>query len=330
LAQEESPSFSNCVCTAHHVDAFGGMRQRRGWLIAACAASSAAPVTGDSSCWDATSYSFDFCCNGLWGREGLSRCWGGDYSFQRCCVFHPGGGNEENLPSLSMEEIHIASAHPRGHIWHLRQNLTSGGWDEQIPGLLFKQSYAMLRFLEALPDAAFLGKRALELGAGIGLLSLHVAIRGGLATATDGSERSLIIGRRNAEANLPPITSWNRLTWRLVRWEDGRSKSQVRALGLLPPYNLVICSALLYAPTAQVHHLVRLLWACTDEHSEILWESGIVQMALAEERWSLIARCFEVVETVDAVATGYTKVEGTTVARLRRVRQRPAPGDCAD
>merc|ERR1712166_1319135 len=144
------------------------------------------------SCWDGGSYSFDFCCNSLWGTRGLSRCWGGEYSFQNCCVFHRGGGNEENLPLLHMEDLHIASVHPAGLTWHLRQNTTSASWDEQIPGLLFKQGYAMLRYLETLPDQTLLGKTVLELGSGIGLLSIHVAMRGGLVTATAGYERSLI------------------------------------------------------------------------------------------------------------------------------------------
>lgn len=226
-----------------------------------------------------------------------------------------------HLPAFELEDVLVAISPSRGDIGRvvrLRQNLSSGSWDEQIPGLLFKQSYAMLRWLESMPDSTFRGKSTLELGAGLGLLSVYVAARGGLVTATDGSERALLAAQENARANLPAHVSWNRLTLRLVRWQDVQSVEEARAAGLAPPYALVLCSALLYAPAHLVRKLVRLLWAITDDRSEILWGSGIVAAGELEERWAFVERCFEVVETVDAVAAGFTRIEGTTVMRLRR------------
>mmetsp|Transcript_14990 Transcript_14990/g.52611 ORF Transcript_14990/g.52611 Transcript_14990/m.52611 type:complete len:363 (-) Transcript_14990:59-1147(-) len=285
------------------------------------------PSARQENCWDADSgYSFGLCCNSLWGEQGLENCWNEAFSFERCCHFHAGGGNEMSLPLMDIEELHIAPApHRVGHepVLRLRQDLSKGAWTEQVPGFLWKQACAMHRWLEDLPDGLFRGRRILELGTGIGLLSLHAALRGGLVTGTDGSSRSLALARGNAELNLDPALAWNHLTWRLVRWEDAQSDESVRLLGLSGPYAVVICSALLYAPLAAIRHLVRLLWLATDDDSQILWGSGAVNDAAERaQKWSLLLRFFEVDEAIDAVAAGYTVVENTTVLRLRRRHRR--------
>jgi len=263
-------------------------------------------------------YTFEFCCSSAWGQNGLSKCWDAEFTFWRCCAFHPGGGNELFLPALHVEELIVAPSQEGRSVLRLRQNLSDSSWDEKIPGLLFKQSYAMLRWFETLPDTAFEGKNVLELGAGIGLLSIHMASRGGAVVATDGSTRALEIAQTNAKANLPETTFWNLLTWRQVRWQDVQSLEDARAVGLHPPFQLVVCSALMYVPTQLMMHLIKLLWVCTDSSSEVFWGSGIVNQPAAEERWSLLLQCFEVLEQVDAVAQGHTQVEGTVVVRLRR------------
>eukprot|EP00927_Polykrikos_kofoidii_P055046 TRINITY_DN49363_c0_g1_i1.p1 TRINITY_DN49363_c0_g1~~TRINITY_DN49363_c0_g1_i1.p1 ORF type:complete len:391 (-),score=47.66 TRINITY_DN49363_c0_g1_i1:80-1153(-) len=274
----------------------------------------------DVDCWETDCigrpcYTFELCCNSAWGSQGLSHCWSGYFSYERCCHFHPGGGNERFLPATNMNELNVVLGSTGNGKMRLRQN-QSGSWIEIIPGLLWKQSYAMLRWLETMPDTFYKNRSFLELGSGIGLLSLYVARRGALVTATDGSEKALQASRINAAINLPSLAFWNQLTWRIVRWEAAQDLTDVRALGLTPPYAVLICSALLYVAIEQVWHLVRLMWLCTDESSEVLWGSGVVPGAAL--RWAVVLSCFEVVEETDAVAAGYTRVAETTVLRLRR------------
>eukprot|EP00929_Paragymnodinium_shiwhaense_P054140 TRINITY_DN27132_c0_g1_i3.p1 TRINITY_DN27132_c0_g1~~TRINITY_DN27132_c0_g1_i3.p1 ORF type:complete len:217 (+),score=20.21 TRINITY_DN27132_c0_g1_i3:127-777(+) len=185
--------------------------------------------------------------------------------------------------------------------------------------MLFKQGYAMLRWFESLPDSVFQGRRVVELGGGVGLLSIHMARRGASVTATDGLEHAVHLARENAERNLPSETFWSRLTYRLFRWEDVQDAQAAATMGLQAPYSLVVCSALLYAHWAAVK-LVRLMWLLMDDHSEVLWGSGIISGAELERSWGTVLSCFEVVEDVDAVAAGFTEVRGTSVMRLRRRR----------
>lgn len=276
-------------------------------------------------CWlgDMT---FEMCCHSIWGDRGLASCWNDVFSFEGCCYFHAGNGNERHLPALAVEDLFLAPApHRSGHdpVMHLRQDLSKGSWDDQLSGLLWKQAYAMLRWLEELPDALFRGRRVLELGTGLGLLSLHAALRGAVVTGTDGTERSLAVARANAKLNFGHSTAQSRIKFQLVRWEDVQSEAHLPPLDLAAPYALVICSALLYAPLAAIRHLVRLLWLVTDGSSQILWGSGVVRETDRAQKWALILRCFEVVEEVDAVARGFTVIDNTTVLRLRQRRRRP-------
>lgn len=282
-------------------------------------------------CWEG-SFNLEMCCSPGWGTEGHWKCWNEPrYTYDRCCVFHPGSGNEQYLPLMGFDEIPVASSHTADGkgVLRIRQNISEAPWDHLIPGLLFKMSYGMLRWFETLPDAEFRHKRVLELGAGVGLLSLHLALRGAVVTATDASARALATSRSNAQENLGTSEEgqdafWNRLTWRLVQWQRAQSPAEVTALGLAPPYDLVVCSALLYVPTRVLATLVRLLWLVTDRSSVILWGSGIVGKEQAAERWALLEQCFEATEVTDAVAAGYTVIPGTAVVRLRRRRDMSA------
>lgn len=297
-------------------------------LTAVAAATSAvAPVTDDMSCFedaedcgDRPCFTFSMCCNQAFGKEGNVRCWdGARYTYRSCCVFQPGDASHKYLPQLDHEAIHVALS-PRlpggGQLLRMQQDVSNGNWSEQVSGLLWKSGYAMFRWLEELPDATFKGRSTLELGAGIGLLSLLCALRGAMVTATDGHARAVKVARSNAEANLPPEVFWNRLTWRLVRWEDAQSPLDAwEVAGLRPPYELVVCSALLYAPLPALRQLVRLMWVCTDDDSVVLWSSGNVHTEQYDERWGIVAQCFEVAEEVDTTARGF---EGD----LRRLRRR--------
>mmetsp|Transcript_81956 Transcript_81956/g.258593 ORF Transcript_81956/g.258593 Transcript_81956/m.258593 type:complete len:98 (+) Transcript_81956:509-802(+) len=53
------------------------------------------------------------------------------------------------------------------------------------------------------------------------------------------------------------------------------------------------------------------------------WGPGFQRAA---ERWELVNACFEVTEELDAEAAGFTVIEGTTVAVLRR-RREPLKGE---
>lgn len=278
-------------------------------------------------------YSHDLCCKQWYGGvrigpTGNFRCWGDGYTYERCCALRRGDGNDLHLPDMDSESLLIAPARPADFggspVLRLRQNITEAPWDDLIPGVLWRQGYAMLRWLEDLPDELFAGRTVLELGSGVGLLCLHALARGSFVTCTDGHSKALEMARVNAQANLPQSTFWNRLSLRLLPWADAQTPEDIRLHGLLPPFDVVICSALIYQVDPEhAKMLLHLMWLCTDASSLVLWGSGVL-VREKQERWAMVLRCFELLEESDAVAAGYTAIQGTTVEKLRR---RAAPAD---
>jgi SAM-dependent methyltransferase len=200
----------------------------------------------------------------------------------------------------------------------IRQNISYAAWNERVPGLLWKQGFGMLHWFETMPSDAFEGKHVLEVGAGVGMLAVYLALRGALLTATDASFRALRKIRENGEANMPSTAYWNRLTVRHVEWGHVQSRENARLAGLAPRYDIIVASALLYAPTPRVKELTRLLCLMSDANTELLWGSGHVHKEDYDERWPLVASLFEVVDKIDAVAAGFTKVPGTLLRMQRR------------
>eukprot|EP00933_Yihiella_yeosuensis_P015221 TRINITY_DN13350_c0_g1_i2.p1 TRINITY_DN13350_c0_g1~~TRINITY_DN13350_c0_g1_i2.p1 ORF type:complete len:332 (+),score=44.27 TRINITY_DN13350_c0_g1_i2:45-1040(+) len=267
-------------------------------------------------------YTHDMCCNSqTWGLDGMPKCWDGElYTFRKCCGLHPGDGQEVRLPVMYASAHYLSPTSPTGRELWIYQDLSEAKWQQFIPGLLFKQGYVMFRWMETLPENFFRGKSLLELGCGVGLMSLFAASQGAQVTATDGSPRALRIARKNAEANLPESMFWSRLTFRQLQWEKAQSVEALKGLGVFGPYQLILCSALMYVPADKFRLLLRLLSLVTDSNSEILWGGGIVNHDEEKELlWKSLMQCFEVVEEIDTYKAGHTQIEGDlNIKRLRR------------
>ncbi|HEY7730293.1 MAG TPA: 50S ribosomal protein L11 methyltransferase [Gaiellaceae bacterium] len=102
--------------------------------------------------------------------------------------------------------------------------------DEFLPywAELWPSAVALARHVHALPLA---GVRVLELGCGLGLVSITAALAGGDVLATDWSEDALRATKQNAERN--DVT----LETALVRWSDA---------AFLEPAGLVLAADVLY------------------------------------------------------------------------------------
>ncbi|CAK9067646.1 unnamed protein product [Durusdinium trenchii] len=230
--------------------------------------------------------SFEMCCF-FDGHHG-ARCWDAQagYTYERCCSL----GSENN-------ERHIPLWHSRWILLELRnggylnisQEPTSNEWaayrDENIPGLLWKSAYAMFRWLEALaapPFQIFRGRRVLELGAGIGLLSIMAALGGAAeVVSTDASWSSVGLIERNAQythtRGVRGAVAARQLDWANVTnmQSERLARRRLQDLQIGPgPFDVVICSALGYVKLTTFKALLCILDLVTDQQSLLLWGGG--------------------------------------------------------
>eukprot|EP00913_Durusdinium_trenchii_P006570 g6173.t1 len=250
--------------------------------------------------------SFEMCCF-FDGHHG-ARCWDAQagYTYERCCSL----GSENN-------ERHIPLWHSRWILLELRnggylnisQEPTSNEWaayrDENIPGLLWKSAYAMFRWLEALAAPPFQifrdfiavgfrvlseltprvdrgGRRVLELGAGIGLLSIMAALGGAAeVVSTDASWSSVGLIERNAQythtRGVRGAVAARQLDWANVTnmQSERLARRRLQDLQIGPgPFDVVICSALGYVKLTTFKALLCILDLVTDQQSLLLWGGG--------------------------------------------------------
>lgn len=107
--------------------------------------------------------------------------------------------------------------------------------DEDIPfwAELWPAAEGLALWLEARPELVQ-GKRALELGCGLGLVGLVAAANGAEVVQTDFVPAALELAGRNARAN-----GLEQLTWQLLDWRQHRK---------LGEFQLILGSDLFYEP----------------------------------------------------------------------------------
>mmetsp|Transcript_76731 Transcript_76731/g.211982 ORF Transcript_76731/g.211982 Transcript_76731/m.211982 type:complete len:386 (+) Transcript_76731:130-1287(+) len=274
-------------------------------------------------------FSFEACCffDALYGSHCFNQASG--FTYQRCCSLNFVEGNERYIPFWHSQqvliELHSGSAlvgHGRvldasgSHYLQLLQRGTTleeyargkGDWsvyeEDKVALVLWRSAYAMMRWLEQLmaPPSIFQGRRVLELGAGIGLLSLVAALGGAESvTATDASSRALALIRRNARNALPAgrrrALAARRLDWTNVS-RQAAGAGAARAVAVGPPrtaphsarelgwqalrragvqgpaFDVVICSALGYVPPRVFRSLLCVLDLITSSKTLVLWGGG--------------------------------------------------------
>ncbi len=97
--------------------------------------------------------------------------------------------------------------------------------------LLWPSAVALAEELAAEP-ALVVGKRVLEIGAGVGLPGLVAQSLGAFVTQTDYQEAPLLLARWNAERNGVPGIAYRTLDWRRPP--------------VMPPFDVVLASDVLY------------------------------------------------------------------------------------
>jgi predicted nicotinamide N-methyase len=135
-----------------------------------------------------------------------------------------------------------------------------------------------LALAKALAPRSLRGARTLELGCGLGLVSIAAALAGGRVTATDWSDESLRFTAGNAGRNGVEVETMK------VDWSHPDSILE-RA-----PWQLVIASDILYE-RRNVDQLLRILPRLVDERGEVLIAdpgraASVRFLDLAKRKWT--------------------------------------------
>ena len=119
----------------------------------------------------------------------------------------------------------------------------------------------------------------LELGAGPGLPSLYLALRGARATVTD--KEKLGVSLFESSARLNGLSTWRA---QVLDWQDAQTTEAVKQLGLKPPYNYVIAAMGSKPESPWQKWFMCTAWASMNETSKliIVTQSAIVGERLGE------------------------------------------------
>ncbi|CAL1145608.1 unnamed protein product [Cladocopium goreaui] len=293
---------------------------------------------GRLSCWKRRA-AFSFCCS-LLGQQSPVRnetCWGlTGLSPELCCSLAPWNDNERFLPYYQEEVLPLI----------LRSGLKLSIYQEPADflsskqgmvrsfgsGYLWSGGYQMLRWLECSADlrpGSWLGRRFLDLGAGVGAVGLMALLQGAQVTLVDAdAQRGLIT--RNLRANLPKqLLKFARICQ--LNWT---SQSISRTLELLRAcegrdleYDFLLMSSSFYSPD----DLTSLMIAISKPTTRILGAFGpeneyhpLLQAAFSAAFETRSIRLDLDLTAINAPLLELRRATSATSARVRRALRRAA------
>ena len=246
-------------------------------------------------------FTFQMCC--MFDGQYGSRCWSSYFTFEDCCALAVNSDNHRHIPFWHSKQV-LVKLHERFRphsvrapwgLLRINQDVPETEWQvyrpERVPLVLWESGYMMMRWMEerAIASNMFRDQRVLELGAGIGLAAILASLAGASVVATDASNQSVQLIRKNVRTNLGDqgrITALA-LNWtQIVNFEDpsldaldARSRKELARKRLADArvpghFDIVVCAALGYVPVSTFHALLGILDLTTDKKTIVLWGAG--------------------------------------------------------
>eukprot|EP00931_Biecheleriopsis_adriatica_P003694 TRINITY_DN10546_c0_g1_i1.p1 TRINITY_DN10546_c0_g1~~TRINITY_DN10546_c0_g1_i1.p1 ORF type:complete len:361 (-),score=63.25 TRINITY_DN10546_c0_g1_i1:25-1107(-) len=270
-------------------------------LFCAC---NRAPRAERWTCFDGFSdvYTWDNCCNTLWGPEGNQRCWFGDYTFYACCMLAVMNDHDADLPYMHTKVLNVVVGSPEAAEWvelELHQNTDLWQTEDELQeraadlrwtaGFLWTGGYQLLRWFEChadLPRSQWLRKFYIEFGAGIGASSVLAALNGAYVTIVDAVIDWPL--RKNIETNLPAAAQRS-IVFCQLNWTQPLEQSlmQLRTCSGREEvkYDLIASGTSLYQPD----HLFPLWHALSKATTRVLLTPGVSEKEY-QHRWGNISQ----------------------------------------
>jgi len=301
---------------------------------------------GNPNCWDNRAFNFQRCCalSHLEENEWEIPLW-----------------TETRIPITLRDYTirsrrYLSSNTTGGRLLWLVQDVLGirhvGPWaayrEENVPLVLWRAGYAMMRWMETLaapPLMLFKNRRVLELGAGVGLLAVMSALGGAkqvVATDYSGEAVRLIrknlalgLGDRAASRHVAWQMDWMNISEHIRRTADKSTSHERRAAGLsalqnhyiLPPFDVVVCSALGYVKGKAFEALLCVLDLVVTKGTVLLWGGGVAGLgggpnefgdSPESDKHEKFKDAFNVEERMDAMHAGYTREPGFMIYKLSR------------